>query len=386
MNYLPTAIVLATLGCATPVGTKSGSDTGGTIGLTTFGGITAQPDAVNFGAITLNMSATATISLINTSSGEVTLSNAFTEGTGFELDADLNLPQSLSPDDAVTVAVRFDPESPGDYEGALNIGVAGEVGYGEVALRGSVRADGDDDPDDGSGILTVNPSALAFGEAGLTDVVWRNVELSNTGTAELLIKSVTSSSPSVFQTEPDFSMPKVLSPSSGVNLMVGFSPSEMRDYAAIIDIETDTVGGGALIPVSGTGSDSGCSICAPIMNVSTTSGGSELLRLSPPSGIGCTANGGITIANSGDQDLDITNVSLVNDLISTCGTFALSWSGPQSIEPGASMTVGVDYIATESCFDSAYELYGHNVLTIQGTDPVTPTHQVALEGDALFCG
>ncbi len=378
--------MLATIGCATPVGTKSGDDSGVTGSSSSFGGIAAQPDAVNFGAITLNMSATATISLTNTSGGEVTLSNAFTDGDGFELDNSPSMPQSLSPDDSVTVAVRFDPNTIGDYEGTLNIGVAGEVGYGEVALRGSVRSDGDEDPDEGDGILTANPTTLSFGEAGLTDVVWRNVELSNTGTAPLLIKSVTSSSPSIFQTAPDFSMPKVLGPTSAVSLLVGFSPTEMRDYAAIIDIETDTVSGGTLLPVSGTGSDSGCSVCAPIMNVSTTSGGNEFLRLSPLSGVGCTANGGVTVSNSGDQDLDITAVSLVNDLISTCGTFVLSWSGPSSVEPGTSTTIGVDYIATESCFDSPYELYGHNVLTIEGTDPVTPTHQVALEGDALFCG
>ena len=380
--------MFATLGCATPDETASGGDSAAVASGGTFGGVAFQPSAVNFGTVTLQMTATAAIVLANTSNSEVKISNAFTDGAGFELETELTLPQTLAPDDAITVEVGFNPDATGEYEGVLNIGVAGEVGYGEVALRGSVRDDttADDDAPAGDGILSVSPEALAFGEAGLTDVVWRSVELGNVGTAPFLIRSITSSSPTVFQTEPDFGLPKLMAPESTVYLMVGFSPSEMRDYAAVIDIETDTDDGGALIPVSGTGSDSGCTVCAPIMTVSTSSGGNERLVLAPPSGVGCTANGGVTIGNAGDRALDVTSLELVNDLISTCGTFRASWPGTMTIEPGNSAVVGVDYVATESCTDAPYEDFGHNVLTIQGTDPANPIHTVALEANALFCG
>lgn len=388
MNLFYSALLTVGFGCATPEQSSGGNDSGGVATGTTFGGVSFQPSAVNFGTVTLQMTATATIVLTNTANEEVKISNAFTDGAGFELQSSLSLPQTLAPDDALTVEVGFDPDTTGEYEGALNIGVAGEVGYGEVALRGAVRddTDADDDAPSGDGILSVSPTALAFGEAGLTDVVWRSMELSNVGSGPFLIKSITSSSPTIFQTEPDFGLPKLMSPDSTVYLMVGFGPTEMRDYAGVIDIETDTDDGGALVPVSGTGSDSGCTVCAPIMTISTSSGGNERLVLAPPSGVGCTANGGVTIGNAGDRALEVNSVELVNDLISTCGTFSASWPGTMTIEPGTSAVVGVDYVATEACTDTAYAGFGHNVLTIQGTDPANPIHTVALEASALFCG
>ena len=106
----------------------------------------------------------------------------------------------------------------------------------------------------------------------------------------------------------------------------------------------------------------------------------------PPAGVGCTANGGVTIGNAGDRALEVNSVELVNDLISTCGTFSASWPGTMTIEPGTSAVIGVDYVATEACTDTAYAGFGHNVLTIQGTDPANPIHTVALEASALFCG
>lgn len=386
-QFIP-AIWLLLCACETPVGTKADGDTGATADVVTFGGVRFQPGAVNFGTVTPDMSATATIGLINASNSDVKVSNAFTNGDGFRLEGEVDFPITLEPDDKVDVAVNFNPQDEGDYEGTLNVGVAGEVGYGEVNLKGAARSSSDGDSDGGSssGELQVFPDALAFGEAGLTDTVWRSIELSNVGSSEFLVKSISSSNPAIFQAEPDFGLPKLMDPGSTAFLQIGFNPSEMRDYTGIIDIETDTDSGGLLVPLSGTGSESGCTVCAPIMNVSTSSGGSEALVLSPPSGLGCTANGSVTISNTGDMDLDVTNASIVNDFISTCGTFVLSWAGTTTVTPGTSMVLGVDYVATEACLDLPYSDFGHNVLTIQGTDPSNPIHDVTLEGNALFCG
>ena len=86
------------------------------------------------------------------------------------------------------------------------------------------------------------------------------------------------------------------------------------------------------------------------------------------------------------MDLDVSDVSISNDLISTCGTFYQSWSGPTALTPGTSTVIGVDYVATETCIDFGYPDFDQNVIHIRGTDPDNPEHEVSLEGNALFCG
>jgi hypothetical protein len=372
------------------VGSKQADgDTGAAVSSGSFGGVRFEPGLLDFGNVAPDSSAVMTVTLTNAADDDAKLSNAFTNGDGFALHSDLSLPLTLSPDDSVDVEVSFSPTELSAYDGTLNIGVAGEVGYGEVALTGtgSNAGSGDDSGGpSGEGSLGFSPESISFGEAALSDLVWRTLELTNAGSGDLLVTSISTSNPMVFQNEPEFSLPKLLRPSATATVRVGFSPSEMREYTGVLDIDTDSSSGGALIPLSGVGSDSSCGVCAPIMSVSTSSGGSDTLALSPPFGVGCTANGSVTILNSGDMTLDLTGVTLTNDLISACGTFAHSWSGPLSLEPGESSTIGVDYIATETCMDWAYPDFDQNVLRVSGSDPDNPEHTVSLEGSALFCG
>lgn len=383
-------LLLALCACGTPVGIKQADgDTGAAVSSGSFGGVRFEPGLLEFGNVAPDSSAIMTVTLTNAADDDAKLSNAFTNGDGFALHSDLSLPLTLSPDDSVDVEVSFSPTELSAYDGTLNIGVAGEVGYGEVALTGtgSNAGSGDDSGSpSGEGSLGFSPESISFGEAALSDLVWRTLELTNVGSGELLVTSISTSNPMVFQHEPEFSLPKLLRPSATATVRVGFSPSEMREYTGVLDVDTDSSSGGALIPLSGVGSDSSCGVCAPIMSVSTSSGGSDTLALSPPFGVGCTANGSVTIANSGDMTLDLTGVTLTNDLISACGTFAQSWSGPLSLEPGESSTIGVDYIATETCMDWAYPDFDQNVMRVSGSDPDNPEHTVSLEGSALFCG
>ncbi len=383
---LPFLYLLAA--CGTPVGSKGSSDTGTDVSAA-FGGAHFEPSTVNFGSVPPDSSASESVTLTNVTSVDIYLSIAFSSGDGFDIESELDLPLTVEPDAEVDITISFRPTELQDYDGTLNIGVAGEVGYGEIALQGTGSLDsggGDSGSPSGSGELTVNPENIAFGEAGLTDVVWRSVELSNVGGSELLVTSISTSNPMIFQSEPEFTLPKLLRPSTSAVVQVGFSPTEMRDYTGVLDIDTDSAGGGALVPLSGTGSDSSCGICAPVMSVSTSSGGSDTLELAPPFGIGCTANGSITVTNTGDMDLDVSDVSVSNDLISTCGTFSHSWSGPTTLTPGTSTMIGVDYVATETCIDIGYPDFDQNVIHIRGTDPDNPEHEVTLEGNALFCG
>jgi len=369
---------------------KGNGDTGDDVQQTIeFGGVEISPASFDFGNVEVGESATETWTVDNESADAVTISNAFVEGTGFDVDSDVSFPADLASGESASGSVLFEPPATGPFSGRLKIGIAGEVGYAELVLRGQGVEPGTTDDTGGpssSGTLIAFPENLGFGPIAIGETSWRTLQLTNTGDGPVLITRLTSSNTFVFQAEPDFSVPLSLSAGQTQTVQMSFSPFELREYTAVLDIDADVVDGGIMVPLSGTGSESSCTICAPVLSVYTSSGSADTLSLSPPSGMGCTANGSVTLTNTGDLPLTISDVTLNNDAISTCGEFSLSWLGSTSLEPGTSTTVGIDFVATSICMESAYPETDQNVLHVLSTDPDTPDYTVNLEGTALYCG
>ena len=395
MNTIYAQMLMAlALGCgAQPLGQKAANDTGGGSGpspVVNFGGVEVQPSSFEFGDVEVGTTVSGTWVVDNDSEDVAIISSALVEGTGYLLGAGLTFPVDLAAGGITTGTVNFTPPAEGAFSGKLKIGIEGEDGFAEVVLRGrgvtgSVTTDDTGTPV-GAGALTTYPEAVDFGAVGLTETAYRTVQIRNTGSGEVMITRLTSSNALVFQVEPTFSVPYILSPGAAQNVNVGFSPYEMTAYTAVLDIDADIAGGGILIPLSGTGGDSSCSICSPLISVSLSTGGSERLSLSPPSGMGCTANGAVTVSNSGDMPLIISDVVLTNDSISTCGEFSRSWAGSATLLPGENTTIGVDFIASSACMESAYPGTDQNMLHILSNDPDDPDWAIELEADALYCG
>ena len=393
MNYVPfKLLVLLGLGCgAQPIGQKGGDDDTGGGGSTvvTFGGVEVQPSSFEFGDVEIGSTASGTWVVDNDGADPVTITTAFVEGTGYALGDGLSFPLELAGGGITTGGVEFSPPAEGAFSGKLSIGIEGEAGYAEVVLRGrgvTGGAGSDTGTSAGTGALSTFPEAVDFGAIALAETSWRTLQVRNTGDADVLITRLTSSNTFVFQVEPAFSVPYLLGPGQAQNVNLGFSPYELIEYDALLDIDADIEGGGILVPLSGSGGDSSCTICAPIISVSTSSGGSDGLSLSPPSGMGCTANGAIVVSNSGDMPLIVSEVSLNNDSISTCGEFVHSWAGEATLAPGESTTIGVDYIATSACMESSYPGTDQNMLHILSNDTDTPDKAISLDATALYCG
>jgi len=389
LNIIASCLLFA---CGGPLPQKDAVDSGGSNtsdDVIAFGGLQILPATFEFGSVALGSEMTDTLIIDNDSADAITISTAFIEGTGFSLGSDLVLPMELSSGTIATGGVTFAPPSLGPYSGKLSIGIAGEVGYAELQLKGSGVEEGtgtDSGTSPTAGTITPFPESLDFGPIAIAETSWRALQLTNTGAGDLLISRLTSSNTYVFQIEADFSVPIVIRPGQTQTVQVGFSPFEIQSYNAVLDIDADTADGGILIPLSGEGSDSDCTVCAPMLAVSSASGGSDTLSMSPPSGMGCTANGAVVLSNAGDMPLTVSSLILNNDIISACGEFWLSWAGPLTLEPGANTTVGVDYIATSPCMESSYPESDQNILHILSSDPATSDWPVALSASALYCG
>lgn len=379
--------------CTTPIGTKDKAYDSGTESSTeavVFGGISMEPGSLDFGTVSMGTSGPGTVTLTNTLSTETKVSNAFIDGSEFDFETALDLPITLGPDETFLMELLYEPTLLESQSGMLSVGVAGEVGYGEIELIGtgsdasSPPTDDSGSPPTGAGILTTTPSTLAFGSVAVSDTSWRTMELSNVGTEEVLITSIITSN-LAFDVEPDFSIPKTISPGGMETMQVSFLPTEMREYNAVLDIDANTADDGLLVTLSGQGAESSCEICAPILSVSSSSGGSDTLDLLPPWTFGCTANGSLTLSNTGDMPLDISNVTLSNDLLSTCGTFSHSWGGPVTLAPSESTIVAVDYVATDTCIELSSPDFDQNMIHILSNDTTVSDYAVELSATTLFC-
>ena len=370
-----------------PVDTSEPDD-GPTTGVV-FGPIRIQPGSLTFDDTEVGSPTSEPWTVTNESSEPIALSNIFAEGTGFNNGGEDDFPVDLNSGDILTGTVVFNPPAEGAFSGLLKIGVAGQEGYGELILRGNGIPEGsaDDTGDaDPTGVLTPFPESIEFGTFAVGETAWRTLQLTNTSSTDVLIERIDSLSPYVFESAPDFSVPLNLSSGQTQTVQVGFSPLELLEYTAVLEITANVEGGTLMVPLTGIGNDSGCTTCAPVINTYTSSGSTETLTMSPPSGLGCTANGSISITNTGDLPLSLTDVYLNNDSISTCGEFTRTWLGAETIEPGASTTVGVDYVASSPCIEGAYPGTDQNMLHILSSDPDRPDVAIQLEGDALYCG
>jgi hypothetical protein len=357
----------------------------------TFGGVVMSPSILVFGGVPLGGTSTEILTLTNSNSEEATVTTANIDSERFVVvDVDL-LPVTLEVDETAEIVLVYTPSRMVEQDGLLNIGVAGQVGYAEIGLLGwgtdeDVPSSTDTGDEAGTGLLEADPSSLIFEAIPALTSSTDTIELTNTGDGDITITDITSTHASIFSAQTDPLVPITLTAGASVDLDVTFSPSSETNYEALIDVQTDVLGADIQIPVSGIGEAPDCEVCAPRLEVMSSSGTSTALDMVPLFGLGCTANGALTLNNTGDMDLNITAVNVSNDWIFTWGTFSATWAGPLTISPGGNAIVAIDYVTTEPALESADLATDQNIAHILSNDPSRLDWTIELSATALSCG
>jgi hypothetical protein len=399
--WLAGMVLLATA-CPAPMGELKDAtdDTAIEAGDVIFGGVVMSPRIVDFGGVPMGSTATEILTITNSNSAEATVTTANIDSERFVVvDVDF-LPVTLEEDETAEIAIVYTPSRMDEQDGLLNIGVAGQVGYAELALLGrgtdeeadtDADADADADADDdepGMGALEASPGSLIFEAIPALTSSTDTIELTNTGDGDITITDITSTHASIFSAQTDPLIPITLTAGAAVDLDVTFSPSSETDYDAIIDVQTDALGADLQIPVSGIGEAPDCEVCAPRLEVMSSSGTSTGLDMVPLFGFGCTANGALTLSNTGDMALEVSGVNVINnwfDLLGS-GNFSASWGGPLTVDPGESTVVAIDYVTDGPATEIADLATDQNIAHILSNDPSRLDWTIELSATALFCG
>lgn len=200
--------------------------------------IGANPNPLQFGALTVNTELILTVNLTNTGNVNLTISNLQLTGTNanqFSLVAPPAPPVTITPNGTpVPVRVRFRPSSAG----------------AKTAILRLTSNDPDENPYDvsltGSGVsptISITPTSLSFGKVLVNGDSIRTLSISNTGQGNLFIQSfdIASDPDTLFTLVNPPQLPDTIPPGAGpLIISVKYSPkAEGTEDANLLIIHND---------------------------------------------------------------------------------------------------------------------------------------------------
>lgn len=365
----------------TPKQTGDTADSSADTGPITVGSLSVDRSTIDFGSIEPGSSATEAVVLTNGSDSTLRVAAALTGDAVFQI-SDSDVAMAAGGDSTLTVT--FAPSGEMTYGGT--IGLALEDGTAlDIALTGTGGA-GDTQGDDtgtGVGAISITPGTQDLGtiNLGSTSAAY-TFTVKNTGSDDVLIDSVHTSDSAFSVTGGTLSVPQVLSSGSSKTVEVMFSPTAERAYTGDLVVDTDLTPTSYSASLTGTGADL-CSICAPQINVNT-SGGDPYSVTDFFSLFGSPDSRVWTIQNVGDMDLTVTNVTVNNDFVSTCGDFVISgFTGPATVTPHGTTSFNIAYTTDGTCYELDLSSLDANVVHILSNDPSQGDYVIVVGGSGI---
>jgi hypothetical protein len=357
-----------------------------------LGDLRIEPAELSFGEVALSDTSVRAVVLQNTGSEAVVVRRAQLDGdAAFAIESSTALPLELQGGGEVVVEIAFSPGEPIQYLAGLALDVATLTEPYEVPVRGRGAAAsegggtdggsgaGDDASDDGGGgtdggvadPISASPSSLSFPAVEVGGLVYADTRITNTSGEDMLLTSI-SGSPAEFSYRRggEITLPQVFGPGSSRNLSLSWAPGTAGSRSGTVSLTFEDGAGGTHIEevaVSGTASEPSCTICQPILEV-TTNDTPTTLQIREL--FSCSRSENVQLRNVGDQDLDISTIYVTNDFIATCGTLSVPSSGT-TLSPGETTTVRVSYTATEACIDVPVTSLDTNILHILNNTAVS---------------
>jgi hypothetical protein len=205
--------------------------------------LTLSATSISFGQVMVGSKATKTLTLTSSGNAPLAISAITVAGAQFSNRA-TSLPLTLQPNQQLTLTITYEPTAEGSDSGTLTVASNDSSGPAVVALGGNGTTAT-------SPQLTVNPTAVNFGDVPLNAMPTKAVTLTSSGTAPVTITAanVTGSGFSV----AGANFPLTLDPNQTATLPVQFNPSVAGAASGQLSITSDSTGGAVKIPLSGTG-------------------------------------------------------------------------------------------------------------------------------------
>lgn len=204
--------------------------------------ISVIPSSVSFGNVTVGLTNTQTLTVSNTGTAILSVTQASLAGTGFN-SSGLTLPLSIAPGASSAFTVGFTPSSAGTYSGSITL-VSNTLNSPLLI------------PLAGTGIspvtqLTTSSSSLSFGSITTGTRATQSVTLTNTGNSSVSISQI-SEIGAGFSVNA-ISLPVTLAVGQSISLTVTFAPTTTGSLSGSVTVTSNATNSPTTISLSGSG-------------------------------------------------------------------------------------------------------------------------------------
>ncbi len=288
------------------------------IGVNVVQNISVAPTALDFGSILINSSNIKNVKIHNTGNGNLSITNIVSSNAAYTFTGGTTY--TILPNDSVTVPVKFQPTLVTNYNGNLTIT--------------------SDDPDQpavvvtltGSGFQTasnisVKPHSLAYGNVSLGSHPSQDLKIFNTGNANLSITNMVSTN-AVFTFTGGTT--HTILPNDSLTISVTFTPAAAISYTEKLTITSNDPDSGTLeVNLTGTGIP-----LRPTITLNLPELAYENVQ------VGTYAVSSLTVGNSGQATLNVTNVIIDGTAFRYVGATTFS------VAPGATTSMNIGFLPT----------------------------------------
>jgi hypothetical protein len=208
------------------------------------GTLTVSSQSLAFGSVVVGTNTSQNITVSNSSTAAVTISNLSVTGAGFS-QSGATLPLTLAVGQSAAIAVKFAPTAASSVTGSLQITSNATNASIAVALSGTGTAAP-------QGALTVNPQSLAFGSVLIGSSANQTITLSNTSGIAVTVSKASATGSGFSQS--GLTLPLTLASGQTASFSATFAPQTAGSASGSIQITSDASNPSVAVALTGTGS------------------------------------------------------------------------------------------------------------------------------------
>ena len=274
------------------------------------GQLSLSPTSVNFGNIKVGANKASNVTLSNSGTTDLTITQASLSGASFTI-GNLSLPLTLHAGGTAPLTVTFAPTAPGNFSGSVTFSTTSAQARA-IPRKGQGRMQQADvvvltlsGVGVNAGTLSANPTSLAFGNVVVGGNSTKSETLTNTGGSPLTISqaNVTGTGFSI----SGLTLPATIAVNQSVSFNVKFAPASAGAVNGNLALVSDGSNPTLNIPLSGTGNAPGQLSASP---ASLAFGNVQ---------IGTTSNKSETITNNGGTPVTISQANITGAAYSISG-------------------------------------------------------------------
>jgi hypothetical protein len=301
-------------GSANDIGAYEFVGTGGTA---PSGKLVANPTTVNFGTVTTGTSNTQSVSVSNSGSADLTISQMNVTGAGFTATG-MNLPATLSPGQSTSFTVTFAPQNAGAASGSVALISSASNSTNAVQLSGTGT--------NPASTLTASPSSLSFGTVNVGSSSSQTVTVT-ANTAGVTISQAAASGAGF--TLSGSTLPLTLAAGQSASFAIKFAPQTSGSVTGNLSLTSNASNSPTNVSLSGSGG-------TPV----------GTLAASPTS----LSFGSVSVGNSSVQNVTVTastaTVTISQAAVSGTGFSISGLTLPKTLTAGQSATFQVKFAPT----------------------------------------